>query len=48
MIEDYEDLSEVPYDVYLWPDDEYDGEYDEDEDESFDDWLSYLANMFGG
>lgn len=44
MSEDLEDLSEVPYDVCLWPDDEY----NEAEDESFDDWLSYLANMFGG
>lgn len=44
MSEDHEDLSEVPYDVYLWPDDEY----NEAEDDSFDGWLSYLANTFGG
>lgn len=44
MNEDREDLSEETYKYYLWPEDYY----IEEEEASFDDWLSYLANSYGG
>lgn len=44
MNEDLEDLSEETCKPFLWSEDEF----IEAEEESFDDWLSYMANSYGG
>lgn len=44
MNEELEDLSEVTYKPLLFPEDDY----IEAEGLSFDDWLSSLANLYGG
>lgn len=44
MNEDHELSFEETCKYYLWPDDEY----IEAEEESFDDWLSFMANSYGG
>lgn len=44
MNEDLEDLSEQTCKPFPWPEDEY----IEEEELSFDDWLSSLANLYGG